>query len=465
MDCGIPFCNNGCPVNNIIPDWNDLVYRGNWRAGPGGAALHQQLPRVHRPHLPRALRGGLHPGHQRRAGGHQVHRALHHRQGLGDGLGRAATAQGQDRQEGRRGRFRPGGPGRRPAAGAGRPRRHRVREEQPHRRPAALRHPRLQDGQVASSTGAWPRWKPRASASAPAAWSPPKIRRPGIVNDAREIIPAAKLMAEFDAVVLAGGSEVPRDLPVPGRELAGVHFALEFLIPQNKAGGGRRPQPHLRQGQARPGHRRRRHRLRLRRHLQPPRRRQRHPDRTDAAPPEQENKPLVWPYWPTRMRTSSSHEEGCQRDWAIVTKAFVDDGQGKVKAVKAARLEWKDGRMAESPAQRVRDQGRPGAARHGLHQPGGRRAGRLRRGQGRARQRQGIHRRRRLLRHQRGQGSTPPATCAGASPWWSGPSARAASARARWTPSSWADPNCRADPGALRKQPAGRRLLRSTHTD
>jgi glutamate synthase (NADPH/NADH) small chain len=66
-------------------------------------------------------------------------------------------------------------------------------------------------------------------------------------------------------------------------------------------------------------------------------------------PPEQEDKPLVWPYWPLKLRTSSSHEEGCGRDWSIVTKAFVDDGQGNVKAVKAARLEWKDGRMAEVP--------------------------------------------------------------------------------------------------------------------
>jgi glutamate synthase (NADPH/NADH) small chain len=64
-------------------------------------------------------------------------------------------------------------------------------------------------------------------------------------------------------------------------------------------------------------------------------------------PPAQENKPLVWPYWPIRLRTSSSHEEGCQRDWAVATKRFNDDGKGNLKSLTAVRLEWKDGKMAE----------------------------------------------------------------------------------------------------------------------
>ena len=114
MDCGIPFCKSGCPVNNIIPDWNDLVYRQHWQRRARGAALDQQLPRVHRPRLPRAVRGGVHAQHQRRSGRHQVDRARHHRQGLGRRLGRAAAAGAQDRQEGRgrRLRARPGSPAR-----------------------------------------------------------------------------------------------------------------------------------------------------------------------------------------------------------------------------------------------------------------------------------------------------------------------------------------------------------------
>ncbi len=122
MDCGIPYCHQGCPVNNIIPDWNDLVYRGDWRGGHRGAALHQQLPGVHRAHLPRPLRGRLHPEHRRRPGHHQDHRVRHHRQGLGGGLDPAPDRPPQDRQAGGGGRLRPRRPGGGPAAGPGRPR-------------------------------------------------------------------------------------------------------------------------------------------------------------------------------------------------------------------------------------------------------------------------------------------------------------------------------------------------------
>ena len=168
----------------------------------------------------------------------------------------------------------------------------------------------------------------------------------GIVNDAKKTVSAEQLQKEFDAVVLAGGSENPRDLPVPGRELKGVHFALEFLIPQNKQVAGDRPNPINVEGK---------HVLVIgggdtgsdcvgtsNRHgaasitqieLLP-------------RPPEQENGELTWPYWPLKMRTSSSHDEGCSRDWAIGTKEFIGEN-GVLRAVKAVRLEWKDGRMSE----------------------------------------------------------------------------------------------------------------------
>jgi glutamate synthase (NADPH/NADH) small chain len=170
----------------------------------------------------------------------------------------------------------------------------------------------------------------------------------GVANDAVKVIAPAKLMKDFDAVILAGGAETPRDLPIPGRALEGVHFALEFLIPQNKQVGGGKKNPISAAGK--------------------------HvvvigggdtgsdcvgtSNRHGAAsvtqfellpmPPEHENKPLVWPYWPTRMRTSSSHDEGCSRDWSIATKEFVGEN-GKLKALKCVRLDWKDGKMAEVP--------------------------------------------------------------------------------------------------------------------
>ncbi len=149
MDCGIPFCNNGCPVNNIIPDFNDLGVPSGLEDRDRSAALHEQLPGIHGPHLPGAVRSSVHARHQRRSGRHQVARTRDHRQGVGRRLGRAAAAEAQDRQEGRRGRFRALRARRRAATRARGPRGDRVREERPHRRPAALRHSRLQAGEVA----------------------------------------------------------------------------------------------------------------------------------------------------------------------------------------------------------------------------------------------------------------------------------------------------------------------------
>ena len=136
MDCGTPFCNNGCPVNNIIPDFNDLVYRGDWKKRPG-AALDQQFPRVHRARLPGALRNRLHAERQRRRG-HQVHRARDHRPRLGRGWIQPQPANGQDRQRSRSGRGRLAWP--RPSSWRA-PADVTVFEERPRGRPAALRHP------------------------------------------------------------------------------------------------------------------------------------------------------------------------------------------------------------------------------------------------------------------------------------------------------------------------------------
>jgi glutamate synthase (NADPH/NADH) small chain len=155
-------------------------------------------------------------------------------------------------------------------------------------------------------------------------------------------------MAEFDAVVLCGGAEQPRDLPIPGRGLDGVHFAMEFLPLQNQRvagdegvrplwatdkhvvviGGGDTGSDCVGTSN-------------------------RHAARSVTQfellpmPPDPENNP-VWPYWPTRLRTSSSHEEGVNRDWSVATKEFIGEG-GKVKALKTVRLDWKDGKMSEIP--------------------------------------------------------------------------------------------------------------------
>jgi glutamate synthase (NADPH/NADH) small chain len=162
-------------------------------------------------------------------------------------------------------------------------------------------------------------------------------------------MPVQDLVEAFDAVAITAGSEHPRDLSVPGRELDGIHFAMDFLPLQNRRVAGEIGVPPLsahgkhvvvigggdtgsdcvgtsnRQGAA----------SIVQFELLP-------------QPPEHENKPLVWPYWPIKLRTSSSHEEGCERDWAVQTKAFRGEG-GKVKALVAIRVDWKDGKLHEVP--------------------------------------------------------------------------------------------------------------------
>jgi glutamate synthase (NADPH/NADH) small chain len=173
-----------------------------------------------------------------------------------------------------------------------------------------------------------------------------------VTNWAKETIGPAQLQKDFDAVLLTGGSEQSRDLPAPGRDLAGIHFAMEFLPQQNKVNGGDKVKDQLRAdgkhvvvigggdtGSDCVGT----------------------STRHGAAgvvqfevmpmPPEHENKPLVWPYWPLKLRTSSSHDESAEkgllkREFAISTKEFVGEN-GKVTGVKTVRVEWKDGKMVE----------------------------------------------------------------------------------------------------------------------
>jgi glutamate synthase (NADPH/NADH) small chain len=174
----------------------------------------------------------------------------------------------------------------------------------------------------------------------------------GIANYAKQIMAPETLLGEFESVVLAAGSEVPRDLPAKGRDLDGVHFALEFLIPQNKevAGDGKNAisakGKHVivigggDTGSDCVGTSNRHGAASITQiELMP-------------KPPLKENGALTWPYWPNKLRTSSSQEEGCERDWSVTTKEFIAGtgaDAGHIKAIKLARVEWKDGRMTEIP--------------------------------------------------------------------------------------------------------------------
>ena len=243
----------------------------------------------------------------------------------------------------------------------------------------------------------------------------------------------SRSLAEYDAVALTGGAEAPRDLPVPGRDLAGIHFAMEFLPQQNRVVAGDKVQEQI---------------LATGKHVVVigggdtgsdcvgTSNRQRAKSITQfellPQPPEQENKPLIWPYWPIKLRTSSSHQEGCQRDWAVATKRF-EGRNGRVEKLVAARVEWrKDAngatKMVEIPGSEFEMKADLVLLAMGFVGPGARRTAAAARRRARsARQRARRHG---GLPDVGAARSSRPGTCGAASRSWSGRSARAGSARA-----------------------------------
>jgi glutamate synthase (NADPH/NADH) small chain len=279
MDCGIPFCNNGCPVNNIIPDWNDLVYRGNYREALETLHSTNNFPSSPAASARRRARRPVRwaSTKHRWASSRSSTRSSTR---LGTRLGGAASGGSQNRQESRRGRLRPCRPGRCPAAGARRPRRDRVRESD---RVGGLLRYGIPDFKMEKSH--IDRRVEQMEAEGVVFRTSVLVGKdfPANVNNwAKETIFPEDLQKDFDAVVLAGGAEQPRDLPVPGRELKGVHFAMDFLPQQNKVNAGDKLKDQIKATGKHVVGSGRRHRFRLRGHLEPPRRRLGDPVRTDA---------------------------------------------------------------------------------------------------------------------------------------------------------------------------------------
>jgi glutamate synthase (NADPH/NADH) small chain len=170
-----------------------------------------------------------------------------------------------------------------------------------------------------------------------------------VTNWSQETISPKQLQKDFDAVLLTGGSEQSRDLNVPGRDLAGIHFAMEFLPQQNKVNAGDKLKDQLRAdgkhviviGGGDTGSdcvgTSNRHGAKSVTQFE-----------VMPQPPEEENRPLTWPYWPLKLRTSSSHEEGCTREFAISTQEFIGE-KGKVTGLKTVEVEFKDGKLVNVP--------------------------------------------------------------------------------------------------------------------
>ena len=235
MDCGIPFCNNGCPLGNLIPDWNDLVYRDHWRDAIDRLHATNNFPEFTGRLCPAPCEAACVLGiNQDPVTIKQVEVAIIDR-AWDEGWVVPVLPSVEDRQAGRRRRLRPRRAGRRAAADARRPRRRRVRAGRPHRRAAALRHPRVQDGEAA------PRPSPRADGG-----------RGHRVPHERERRRQRRRSASSTASTPSCSPAAPRawrDLPIPGRELAGIYQAMEYLPWANKVqegdlDGARRSPPH-----------------------------------------------------------------------------------------------------------------------------------------------------------------------------------------------------------------------------
>ena len=343
MDCGIPYCHNGCPVNNLIPDWNDLVYEGNWKAAletlhstnnfpeftgricPAPCEASCTLNITDQPVTIKSIecaiidRGWeenwILPKISQSKTGKKV--AV-----IGSGPAGLACAQQLARVGHSVTLFEKN-------AGLGGLLRYGI--------PDFKMEKHLIDRRLT------------------------QMRAEGVVfrsnTEVGVTVSADEILQQFDAMVLTGGAETPRDLGVPGRDLEGVHYAMDFLAQQNKRiagedvtdnrtilaggkdvvviGGGDTGSDcvgtSIRQGAASV----------TQLEVMP-------------KPPEMEDKALSWPNWPLKLRTSSSHLEGADRDWSVATKAFTGD-DGRVTGLELVRNEWKQDEngqfsMAELPA-------------------------------------------------------------------------------------------------------------------
>ena len=355
MDCGTPFCNSGCPVNNIIPDFNDLVYRGDWKTAVDVLHSTNNFPE---------FTGRICPAPCEAACTLNVNDSAVGIKSIEHAIIDRAWAEGwvqpqlPERKSGKKVAVVGSGPAGMAAAQQLARAGHDVTLFEKNDRVGGLlrygipdfklekshidrRVQQMEQEGVTIRTGVLVGAMPSSGAGA------------AVTNWSSETISPADLNKEFDAVLLTGGAEQSRDLPVPGRELGGVHFAMEFLPQQNKLNAGdklkaegisqiRADGKHVivigggdtgsdcvgtsrRQGAA-------------------------SVTQFEVMPqaPVQEDRPMTWPYWPLKLRTSSSHDEGCVREFAISTQEFVG-AKGKVSGVKTVRIEWQDGKMLPVP--------------------------------------------------------------------------------------------------------------------
>ena len=363
MDCGIPFCHEGCPVNNLIPDWNDLVYRDQWRHALTVLHSTNNFPEFTGRICPAPCEAACTLNIDDNPVTIKTIECAIVDRGWEEGW---IVPQLPAQKTGKRVAVVGSGPAgmacAQQLARAG----HAVTLFEKNDRIGGLLRYGIPDFKMEKHL-----IDRRVAADGGRGRRVPHRRR-----GRRRRLRSTSCSREYDAVAMTGGAEWPRDLEVPGRELAGIHFAMDFLTQQNKRdagddepsaapggtitaagkhvvviGGGDTGSDCIgtsnRQGAASV----------TQLEIMP-------------QPPEHENKALTWPDWPLKLRTSSSQEEGCERDWAVLTKR-ARGGNGQIEALECVRVDWAqdaDGRwaMQEVPDSDVRAEGRSGAAGDGV---------------------------------------------------------------------------------------------------
>ncbi len=334
MDCGIPFCMSGCPVNNIIPDWNDLVFRKDWK---------NALDTLHSTNNFPEFTGRVCPAPCEEACTLRINNDPVGIKSIEHAIIDKGWEQGwvvplpPKHKTGKKVAVVGSGPAGLAAAQQLARVGHDVVLFEKNDRIGGLLRYGIPDFKMEKDL-----IDRRIE----------QMRAEGVEFRVNQFIggdvPAKDLLDRFDAVVLSGGAEQPRDLPVPGRDLNGIYFAMDFLPLQNKRVAGDKAIPDL---------------FATNKHVviigggdtgsDCVGTSNRHGAKSVTqfellpTPPDPDVNP-VWPYWPVRLRTSSSHEEGCERDWSVATKRFEGEN-GRVNKLVACRVEWKDGKMQEVP--------------------------------------------------------------------------------------------------------------------